>query len=1299
MSAERGRLSISPTGSAVAGPLTAHRPAVRPRHALLALVVALAALALGIALRENPGTAGRSAVARTPAHSYRQEGMLSLPADAQAPVSAALGEDSPAYRVTPTAGGYRAHSPAQRLALRFTRSGVSVKSHHGLLGLALREIGYGNRLRPVGASDPTAAANRVSYALGGGLREWYANGPLGLEQGFDLEKAPAGRVGPLTLSLAVSGNLRARLANGGLSLTGHGAELRYAGLVVRDARGRKLHAWLELRQHDVVIRIADRGARYPLRIDPWVQSAELSPSDASSGAEYGYSVAVSGNTVVVGAIHANDGAGAVYVFTRRSTGWANATQTAELTPSDPQLNKSFGPQSVGFSVAIDGSTIVAGAPYWSDYSGNQIVEYQGAVYVWTLPKAGVWTNATQTAILSANNLTDNDYLGASVAVQGSTIVVGAPNHIYETPIGGPGSVYVYTMPASGGWVNANQTAQLSGYDDEAGDALGASVAISGSTIVAGAPIEEYSGTGNYAARGGVYVWTEPLSGVWVNASAVTELIPADANAGDEVGTSVAISGSTIVAGAPNHSIANRAGGTAYVWTLPPIGGWGNATQPAELTSTDLSGGLVGEGVAVSGSTIFSGGGYSITTDRGAVYEWTRPASGFWANETQVATLTPGDSAGADLFGDRMALSNSTLVVGAWGANNGAGRAYVFGGGYTISGTVSNGCGCGALGGITILVTGTATDGSAVSVTGTSADGTGAWSVQVPPGSYTATPVENDGKTPIGPAIVPQDVKNIQVGPDRDDVNFVACAEPVGDDAASRSSSSASDGSAASRLRSHAAMTGPVTFCQSVYTVTMSASLNEKVFADPSLAAHYNTDSNPDRAGYNHKIPWYYSLTHNETVRKELGFATEYPECMSNSEVADYTEAHRKVEWYSYLLGGSSLGSVTVQVTWDQHNQTVDDYGDPTWTPGSVTRVWKWHVTGSGGYSRTGTCKLTGEVRPIALAVGGDDGTEAKLKPTQFAIVAAWGIPFDPPGIKIDPKGTDELVQDAEELGSKIYELYEGAKEKFESLPKPVQFLLEFGAKYYLGGKIVGALEAAPALIEKFLGEKLVASAAAKTFEGLAYVGEKYHLAHTLNEWAGFLGGYMGFSGEEPLELTPELKLPSGAYPIMSDVLLGQFRTTHFTYNKSLNEAIPDSEVLGLGVSKTEFPNLQLKVSRTALNASYLSPVYEGALPWKTALHGTLVQTYNPFSANDPYVINNTLDDAREFDSGRKAVLNILEATNQNPAVAESIREYGTPAGKWNEEQEEAPEPACDDDAFPESNTKAVFCWGFSDGRP
>ena len=515
------------------------------------------------------------------------------------------------------------------------------------------------------------------------MREWYRNGPLGLEQGFELEQSPGVGNGPLTLSLALSGDLRARLIGGGVSLTGRGTALRYAGLVVRDARGRKLRAWVELRHERVLIRIADRGARYPLRIDPWIQNGELTASD---GADIGKSVAVSGATIAVGAPSANDGAGAVYVFTESSTGWANATQTAVLTPSNPETGEAFGGQQLGYSVAISGSTIVAGAPYWTQYNiaGGGNIEYAGAVYEWTLPKSGVWTSATQTAYLTATNLTQTDYLGTSVAVQGSTIVAGAPNHLGETPEGGPGSVYVFAMPA-GGWTNTTQTAQLSGYDPDAGDGVGYSVAISGSTIVAGAPQEEWDGVGNYESRGGVYVWTEPAAGYWVSASATAELIPSDLNSFDELGISVAVSGSTIVGSAPGHTSTNRGQGTVYVWTLPPVGGWNNATQPAELTSTDVAGPTVGYSVAVSGSTIFSGAASTSTNVQGVVDEWTVPASGFWADETQAAQLT---ASGGTRFGNSVAASGSTLVVGAPSANASAGAAYVYSSGYTVSGRCS-----------------------------------------------------------------------------------------------------------------------------------------------------------------------------------------------------------------------------------------------------------------------------------------------------------------------------------------------------------------------------------------------------------------------------------------------------------------------------------------------------------------------------------------------------------------------------------------------------------------------------------
>ena len=103
------------------------------------------------------------------------------------------------------------------------------------------------------------------------------------------------------LSLAMSGS--ARLDHGTVLLPGG---LRYAGLRATDARGRSLRAWLQVRNGRVLVRVNDRGARYPLRIDPFVQQAELNPSDGvgangDNGDRFGYSVATSGNTVVVGA--------------------------------------------------------------------------------------------------------------------------------------------------------------------------------------------------------------------------------------------------------------------------------------------------------------------------------------------------------------------------------------------------------------------------------------------------------------------------------------------------------------------------------------------------------------------------------------------------------------------------------------------------------------------------------------------------------------------------------------------------------------------------------------------------------------------------------------------------------------------------------------------------------------------------------------------------------------------------------------------------------------------------------------
>jgi FG-GAP repeat protein/List-Bact-rpt repeat protein len=520
-------------------------------------------------------------------------------------------------------------------------------------------------LRGVGAAVPRAASNRVFYRRGA-LGEWYANGPLGLEQGFEIAHRPVG-VGALTFSLALSA--RAHLEHGAVLLPGG---LRYAGAQASDADGRALRAWLELRRGRVLLRVDDRRARYPVRVDPFIQQAQLTAGDGAANDHFGQSVAVSGSTVLVGTpghtVGTNTSQGAVYVFTVPPGGWTNTTQTAELTASDGAASDGF-----GSSVAVAGNTIVAGAP--SHKVGANAG--QGAAYVFTMP-AGGWVNATQTAELTASDGAASDGFGSSVAVAGSTIVAGARNHKVGANAG-QGAAYVFTMPTAGPWVDATQIAELTASDGASGEQFGSAVAISGGTIVAGA-FNHKVGANN--GQGAAYVFTMPTAGPWVNATQTAELTAGDGASGDHLGSGVAASGATVVAGAPNHRVGlNDNQGAAYVFVMPSMGGWVNATQQAELTASD--GGVDdsgGRSVAVSGTMIVASAFYHTGGGvQGAAYEFEMPAGG-WATMpqmTQTAVLTAADA--SSLLA--VSVDGSVIVAGApfhrVGTNAAQGATYLF----------------------------------------------------------------------------------------------------------------------------------------------------------------------------------------------------------------------------------------------------------------------------------------------------------------------------------------------------------------------------------------------------------------------------------------------------------------------------------------------------------------------------------------------------------------------------------------------------------------------------------------------
>jgi len=432
--------------------------------------------------------------------------------------------------------------------------------------------------------------------------------------------------------------------------------------------------------------------------------AKLTASDGVSGDAFGNAVAISGNTVVVGAALADNGQGAAYVFTRSGSDWADMTQVAELTASDGAAGDDF-----GSSVSISGNTVVVG-------EGNATIganSQQGAAYVFTESASG-WANMTQTAKLTASTGQANDEFGVSVSIDGSTLVVGADNPYSINP---QGAAYVFARAASG-WAGATQAATLTASDGTANDFFGSSVSISGNTVVVGA---ENATVGGNSQQGAAYVFTEPASG-WANMMQTGKLTASDGAVYDYFGSSVAISGNTIVVGADNARVGgNSQQGAAYVFT-EPASGWLNMTQTAKLTASDGAAyDYFGNSVSISGNTIVVGADNATigaNSQQGAAYVFTEPASG-WANMTQTGKLTASDGAAGDFFGASVSISGNTIVVGATQLGESSGGGGTTGGGDSGSGGGDSGSGGGDSGG-----GGGDTTGGTGDTTGGSGDTTG-----------------------------------------------------------------------------------------------------------------------------------------------------------------------------------------------------------------------------------------------------------------------------------------------------------------------------------------------------------------------------------------------------------------------------------------------------------------------------------------------------------------------------------------------------------------------------------------------
>ncbi|HEX8474328.1 MAG TPA: hypothetical protein VF666_09875, partial [Pyrinomonadaceae bacterium] len=384
----------------------------------------------------------------------------------------------------------------------------------------------------------------------------------------------------------------------------------------------------------------------------WSQQQQLRASDAASGDIFGTSVCVSGDTIIVGA-DGNDNSGgidsgAAYVFTRSNGVW---TQQQRLQAPDAAPGDGFGSAS-----SVSGETLIVGAG-GDDNSGGTDA---GSAYIFTRSN-GVWTEQQRLQ----SSASSGDRFGNVVSVSGETAIVGA---YLDDNSGGTDAGSVYVFVRSGATWTEQQRLQASGASS--GDIFGASVSLSGDTLIAGSYLDTHTGG---QAAGSAYIFTRS-NGVWTEQQ---RLQASDASSGDLFGNAVSVSGDIAVVGADedDHS-GGQGAGSAYVFTRSN-GMW---TEQQRLQASDpASGDVFSRAVSVSGETIFvgadgndNGGG----ANAGAAYVFVK-GTDVWGRQEQ---LHPPQSISGAAFGNAVAINGDTAIVVAWEHDNndvGVGTGYFF----------------------------------------------------------------------------------------------------------------------------------------------------------------------------------------------------------------------------------------------------------------------------------------------------------------------------------------------------------------------------------------------------------------------------------------------------------------------------------------------------------------------------------------------------------------------------------------------------------------------------------------------
>jgi hypothetical protein len=398
---------------------------------------------------------------------------------------------------------------------------------------------------------------------------------------------------------------------------------------------------------------------FPVDWSSITQQAQIQASDADGFDDFGNAISITpdGSTVIVGA-HRNDTGGtnngAAYIFTLSGSSWS---QQAQIQASDAESMDHFG---YGVDISENGNTAIVGS--WNE---DTTASDAGAAYIFI--RSG--TSWSQQAKIQHSGATQNDNFGSAVSItnDGNMAIIGARAREDQVNYISSGAAYIFTRSGTS-W---SQQAELFPSNPTSGDEFGWSVSISksdGNTAIVGSPLED-TGVSN---AGSAYIYTRSGTS-W---SQQAQIQASDRGSSDNFGRSVSISddGNTAIIGSPYEDSGATNTGAAYIFTRSGTT-W---SQQAKIQASDLPGGgqfgisvdIKGDGdtVAVGAQNANNGAGYA--------YIFTRSGSS-WTQQVRIQASNAGPS---DQFGCSIAISESSVVVGAYSEDTTAdesGSAYIF----------------------------------------------------------------------------------------------------------------------------------------------------------------------------------------------------------------------------------------------------------------------------------------------------------------------------------------------------------------------------------------------------------------------------------------------------------------------------------------------------------------------------------------------------------------------------------------------------------------------------------------------